>query len=399
MKRELRSIVYFIVLLLAALGIVAGCTNTTTPSLYNPNATGLPTPVIDSISPPGSVLAAATPITIYGKNFSATPANNMVFFGSAPGTVLSSTATQLVVRTPVDSLTVPVKVAVVGADKFSVPVNYRLIVAVEPFATNMAAITPGDSGKIYANALNGGNDDGIAVFAADGSRSVFAPKTAGTTYWYSLKLGPGGTLYAVKSARAVYTFAAGGGAAATLWKAVTASGLTLVDIDFDASHNLWAGGKGPGLYCFKPDASFKMSAFNGFVHALRVYNGSLYFAATAAQDSVEKVYSAPITGDSLGTITTYFDLGGQLGSSYTAHAMTFSADGYLYIGTQTPAGVVVVAPDRSYTTPYSSYGNLLGAQIFSMAWGEGDKLYMTNDTWSLIVAHTQKSSAPYLGVQ
>ncbi len=397
MKRELRSIVYVIVPILAALALAAGCSNTTTPSLYNPNATGLPTPVIDSISPAGSVLAATTPITIYGKNFSATPANNMVFFGSASGTVLSSTTTQLVVKTPVDSLTVPVKVAVVGADKFSAPVNYHLIVAVAPFQANIAALTPDAAGNMYANALNGGNDDGIAVFATNGTRTTFAPKTAGTTFWYALRLGPGGVLYAVKGARAMYAFPAGGGVAAKLWKDTRASGLSLTDIDFDANHNLWAGGKGTGLYCFRPDTTFKVSPFAGTVHSIRVYNGYLYFAA--AQDSSEKIFRAPINGDSLGAITTFFDLGGALGTSYSAKAMTFSSDGYLYIGTQTPAGIVVVAPDGgSYTTPYSSYASLLGTQVFSMAWGNGDKLYIANDTWSLVVAHTEKSGAPYLGV-
>ena len=59
---------------------------------------GISQPVITSFSPTSAIIGAT--ITISGKNFSTTPANNIVRFGNVTGSVVSATATSLSVTVP-----------------------------------------------------------------------------------------------------------------------------------------------------------------------------------------------------------------------------------------------------------------------------------------------------------
>ncbi len=380
-----------------------GCKNETTPSLFDPNYKGLPQPVIDSITPPGIALAAAQPLTVYGKNFSTTASYNLIYFNGVAGTVVSATTTQLVVASPVDTGAVAIKISVRGAPLFSTEFPYRLTTAIEAFGnftppTNgVAAVTPDSAGNIYFDLLATSSDNGIYIFTPNGTRAQFAPKTSGTSSWSSLKIGPDKYLYAAKGARALYRFTPTGGAAAALWVSVPNSNPpnTFSDIDFDLNKNLWTGAAS-GLYCFKPDKSFKITTFSSSVHAVRVFNGYLYFSAL--KDSSEKVFRATINGDTLGTIEEYFNISSAVGSGLTGQSMTFSSDGYLYIGTQAPFGLIVVAPNGSFTTPYSAYATMFGTQCNSICWGDGDKLYVSTFEGNLLIVHTQKHGAPYLGL-
>jgi len=403
------------VLFTSILGIVLlfGCKNDITPSLYDPSYTSpRPQPVIDSISPAGSVLAATTPITVYGKNFSTTPAENSIYFNGKAGKVQSATATQIICVTPADSGSVQVKVSVAGADKYSNELPYRLNIAVENFAfftppTNGAkALTPDNFGNIYFNLLAIDQDNGISILSPTGI--VTKHSTISGRSYSSFKLYKDGSIYASTNQRALYKFSPGfppdTSVSALFVNIGSPSGVQIPDIDFDQSGNLWAATNGKGLICVKQNKTFKISPFTGLVKAVRVYNGSLYF--TALKDQNEQVFRAPINGDTLGTIETIFNITTNLGTQFSGQSMTISSDGYTYVGTtyngtdSTKAkGIIVIAPGgASYSTPYEGYFALLGKSITSMAWGGDERLYVTNKAGNMLFVHTNKSSAPYYGV-
>jgi RHS repeat-associated protein len=99
--------------------------------------TVLPPPVISGFTPTQGRLN--TLVTLTGTNFAATPAGNQVAFNGTPATVLSATATQLVVSVPVAATTGPLTVTTANgtaqsAANFTVTALTSLVVT-PPIAT------------------------------------------------------------------------------------------------------------------------------------------------------------------------------------------------------------------------------------------------------------------------
>ena len=65
-------------------------------------------PTIISFTPASGTIG--TSVTIIGTNFSATPTNNIVFFGATKATVTAATTTQLTVTVPAGATYQPVTV-------------------------------------------------------------------------------------------------------------------------------------------------------------------------------------------------------------------------------------------------------------------------------------------------
>jgi hypothetical protein len=91
-----------------------------------PKATAIPcklnAPTVTGISPAIGIPGGGTAVTIVGKHFS----NATVYFGSKPGSIVSDTATKIVVRSPAGTGTVAITVktasgtsVVTSADEFS----------------------------------------------------------------------------------------------------------------------------------------------------------------------------------------------------------------------------------------------------------------------------------------
>ena len=403
MKKNYRLRIFFagvVSLLCCGLFILAGCKEDKGTSVFDLVTPGKPQPVIDSLSPAGTALAGAQAITVYGKNFSSVIGENFIYFNGKAARILSATTTKLVVNSAVDSGLQAVKLTVAGAEKYSDPVPYRLFFAVEPFSTvtppstGVGPITPDSSSNLYFELLATGNENGIYILSPSGVQSQYTTKTTQATKWLSLKMGPGGALYAAKGSRAVYKYPKSG-ADAAFWGVGSPP---FSDIDFDQNKNLWAGGNDVSIYCFRPDSSSNVIPFDGAVHALRVYNGYLYFSAT--KDSAEKVFRAQITGDALGPIAEYFNITTAVGTPYAGRSITFSSDGYMYVGTEAPLGIIVVAPDGSSSTPYADYASNFGTIVSSIAWGPGEVLYASTYEGGLFKIHTKKTAgAPYYGVK
>ncbi|HTO93177.1 MAG TPA: IPT/TIG domain-containing protein, partial [Bacteroidota bacterium] len=223
------------------LGTLAGCTIKPEPSLYDPNWQSLPNPTISSIVPANVALGGVTIVTITGTNFSPTIANDLVYFGATPGTILTATPSQLTVRAPVivqDSLFV--KVAVQGASAFSNYVLYNVRAAAVEFSTQKSGedafgIECDTAGNVYVSLTTTATSSALGVWkiAPDGSRPSLAySTTTGVTKWSCLKFGPGGVLYAARQVAGIYRIPAGGGAGA-LWTTPTSGGLSnTYDFDF-----------------------------------------------------------------------------------------------------------------------------------------------------------------------
>ncbi len=372
-------------------------------SLFNPSYTTLPQPVITAVSPAGSAQAGVDTLTITGSNFSATADYNIVYFDATPGTIVQAGATQLRVKAPlVIGDSIKLRVAVRGAELMSEITLYKLDAAVLAAGSlapteGASGITADASGNLYVSIQEGAADLGIFKYIADGSRTRYAPPTSGVLKWSSLKMGPGGEIYAARNFRALYKYAAGGGTAAAVWVTFPV-GVFAADMDFDQNQNLWVGGNNSNLYRVKQDKTIKTFPFVGNVRSVRVYNGSLYVAAQV--DTLNKIYVAPIIGDSLGALSVYFDFSAVYpGSTVTPNALTFSSDGYLYIGTVSPNGLVVVAPGGSSSSvPFVAYTSLFSPAVRIFAWGSGDALYATTDAAKLLKISTRKTSAPYYGL-
>ncbi|MBI3111108.1 MAG: IPT/TIG domain-containing protein [Ignavibacteriales bacterium] len=382
--------------------MLIGCENEKTGSLYDPNyASPRPDPTITSVAPSGGALAAVDTLAITGTNFSATLSENTVYFNGTPASLLSASTTQLRLLSPLTPGSgIEIKTGVTGASLFSNTVKYDLTAAVVAFGNLGPTETAGPmtrdaSGNLTVSIKPEGVNARIFKFTTAGVRSEYAPETGGTPQWTSLRFGPGGFLYTARGIRAVYRFPAGGGSAAALWVAFPV-GVFATDIEFDQNQNLWVGGNNSNLYLIRPNATTKAFPFVGNVRSVRVYGGHLYFAATTA--SGDQIWRAAISGEDLGTPEVYFDFGAAFaGQGLIPTSMTFSSDGYLYIGTNAPAYLVLVAPSKSYASPYRAYSTSFGTGILALMGGNGNALYVSTTSGALLKVLWGKTTAPYYG--
>lgn len=376
--------------------------NPSSPSLYNPNNTGGPTPTLTSISPPDSALSGVSSITLTGTNFSTSNSENLVFFNTKQATVLQSSATQLVVRAPVlTSDTVFVKVAVFRSAAYSNSLPYKLKDAVSSFGnlTNVEepyGLACDSSGNLYASLTISGSGIGIKKFTPAGVRSDYVPgsQTTGITFYSALKMGPGGILYAARGLGVIYEIPAGGGIP-VIWK--NTGGIAITDFDFDSQLNIWGGGESNTICCIKPDKTQLDFPFTGIIRSVRVYNNYLYVAATI--DTSSSIVRFPIqAGPNLGNQETYFDFVNYTSPKAVPYTITFNSDGDMYMGTDSQDGMILVRPGGAWQ---AYYPGLFSPQPYSFAWGKGAELYVSRTGLTashiIIKVNTLKQSAPYFG--
>jgi len=396
MRTFAQTTVLFVVVVLS-LALTSGCDNPKTGSLYDPSAVVRPQPTISSMTPAGVAYAGMDTLVITGTNFSTTLAENTVYFNITSATLLSATTTQIKLTAPlVTADSVAVRVQVFGSDMFSNKFQYSLKAGAVTFgnlgtAETATALTTDNAGNLLAGTATSSLEAGIAKFTPAGVRSLYAPLTPGVASWSCFKLGPDGYLYGARNVRALYRYAPGGGSSAALWTQVL--GTTLTDFDFDQNGNMWVGGNNSNLYRIDQNKAVSPYPFVGAVHSIRVYSGYLYFSAKT--DAGEKIWRAQISTSGLGTPEIYFDFATAYPTSQ-ALAITFSSDGILYIGTDSPSGLIVVNPDKSYSAPFVAYSSLYTPGFFSLAWGAADDLYATSSTGVLMKLTIRgKKSAPY----
>ena len=401
--------------LVAVLLVLSGCVEENG-SLYDPNADPGPQPALTSIVStllPDSALAEYDTLTITGTNFAPTAQDNWVYFNEGVRSPYAATQTELQVVAPRQiGSDIAIRVARRSSDLLSDPFTYKIGAAVEQFGgvvdTSAHAMATDAAGNLYValsalSATGSRGDAGIYVVSPDGARWRYTPPTAGLVNWTGLRMGPGGFLYAARNQRAIYRISPGGGAAAAWMQITSPAGVLLTEIEFDQSGNLWAGGNNPNIYCIRPDRTVRANPFASTVRSLRVFNGSLYISALIGGEN--KIWRAPILGDSLGTAEVYYDFQAAYGSlGYIPYAITFSSDGDMFIGTKSPEGILVVRPGGSVIAPYSPYTELFSPTMKYLSWGPGKSLYGSSDLvvtpaseGLLLRVQTRQTGAPYYG--
>ncbi|MGH7495467.1 MAG: IPT/TIG domain-containing protein [bacterium] len=390
---------------LLALNMLAlmGCEADNVTSLYDPNATSRPDPVISSVTPSDRAFAGIDIVTITGQNFSSVPEENFVYFDDQLGVVQSASAAQLAVKAPVLIKSgVNLRIAVHKASKFSNAISYDLIAAVENFYKFLEIEEPWTiacdaQDNVYPTVLVNSLGEGVKKITPDGQKSDYSPKPSGTAARYNgLKFGPGGFLYGVTFERRILQIPAGGGAPVN-WVVIANTVLRLNDLDFDREGNLWTAGN-VDLHRVKPDKTVRSFPFVGVVRSVRIFNGAVYLAGN--RDNTEKIWRVPIvSADEVGAEEVYFDFSSRYNGA--ALAITFAADGDLYIGTDAPESIVVVHPDKSAE---ALYPGLFVAPGISFAWGTTDFLYLTQQgsiaddiQQTILKVNMLKKGAPYYG--
>ncbi len=167
---------------------VAGNTATSTSNF----TVTTPSPTITSFTPTSGPVG--TTVTITGTNFSATPANNIVYFGATRGTVTAATSTQIEVTVPVGATFQPISVLVNGLvtytrQPFIVNFGCSQIIDASAFAPKVDVTTGLEP---YAIALGDFDQDGKIDMAtanfSDNTISIFRNTSSG----------PGNVSYASK---------------------------------------------------------------------------------------------------------------------------------------------------------------------------------------------------------
>lgn len=394
----------------AVLLLMTGCKEDTAPSIYDPTFTGGPQPVVSSVSSSHTnvIFAGLSMLTINGSNFSANPAENLVYFDVLKATVLAASPTQLVVKVPIyvkDS--VQLIVMVKGAPKYSQIKFIDVDAAVADYGKlasteESVGLATDAGGDLYSSILNNGVGMGIRKFiiGPDTSTQYVAP-TAGYAGWSGLKFGPGGLLFGARALGAIYTLSAG--TAPAVWKA-TGGGTYVTDLDFDNIGYLWAVGNNANIYRLKvADKTIQLFPFKATLRTVRVYNGYLYVGGK--QDSVEAVWRFKLdAAGTLGAAEEYFNLSKQAGYGYngpTVNAITFNNAGDIYLGTSSSDGVLLVHPDKTFEPLFPG---LFSPSIISFAWGTGANagtLYASRagiaTVKSIVKIITLKTGAVYYG--
>ncbi|HET6273427.1 MAG TPA: IPT/TIG domain-containing protein [Bacteroidota bacterium] len=391
-------------------GLFMACEEDPPASLYDPGRTGGLTPTIVSIAPSDSALAGVTTIVITGTNFSATPTDNLAFFNASQATILQATTTQLTVRAPVligDAISL--KVTVLGAELFSNVVQYKLVAAVSQFGAGAttevpSGITCDNQGNVFVSLqTEAGVGLGIKRITPAGVRSDFGG--LGAPSWSGLKIGPADTLFAVRNLAAIYRIPQTG--TPVIWRSIGTPGSPgILDFDFDQELNLWAAGSRDSLYRLTRSKNVKSFPFPGNIRAVRVFQNFLYIGGLVyAADTLEKIVRFPIiSSDSLGPAEFYFNFSEAfpIPSKPRVNALTFAANGDLFVGTDSVASTIVIVHPDGTAEPF--YPGLLSGQAVSFGYGIGPELYVS--TTGSVTAHkrilrinTERLGAPYYGRQ
>ena len=361
------------------------CTEDVTPVLYSEEDIGA-TPVILSMEPTQG-LAGVTEIKIIGENFSAEAVNNIVNFGSIPAKIIRASTNELIVLAPdLVGDSINVKISVLGAEKFSDPVLYKLDAAVAelyPFQAfqEASAITTDEFGNIYFSLVEDNAGKGIKKLTPDGEILDYAPIGGGETFFWSLKYKTGGTLYGVRGLHAIFEITEGNPAAIFV---VFSRANKMSDLDFDKDQNIWTAGKGGKIFRVTPDKDIKSFDFEDDVSAIRIFDDYLYLAAKS--DGNQNIVRIPIiSADSLGEAEVYFQFSSNVEAGKEVESFTFAADGSMYIATSLIATtedpmdpIMFVNTDGSFGTWYP---NLIGSYSSSITWGPGINAFIVRDKY------------------
>ncbi len=413
------------ILFLFSLGFVffLGCSEEPEKSLWNldPDYEVMPDPVITSVEPVDGVYAGIDQVTIYGTNFNPDVSHVSVYFDNKKAEVLSSSATEITVIAPViqgDSIII--KVQVDNALLFGISQPYKVEFAEGEYG--------GITGQLDAYGVACDLDDNLYVSLGSYNIIKIDPEENQTDYvttaqgvdgfFWSMKMGPEGELFAART-KYIYKVPAGGD---TIYRFTTTKLKQAVnDFDFDEYGDIYVAAK-KGIYFVNgTDASSQLASSytNITLNSVRVYNGYVYVAGTyTGFDTLEiqkGIWRNKILGQGgvLDTNELVIDWHTYFNDpvSPAINAITFSADGDLYIGadsTDNSEAITVVPPnvDKTYSMENAEplYNAVLMPPATVFCWGNDQYLFVNrksnlNDLARMIRITMGKMSAPYYGRQ
>jgi len=196
-----------------------GSTNSASATLtVTPPILPAPVPVITGITPASAV--AGTSIVIAGTNFSSNAASNLVYFGAVRASVVSASATNLMVTVPIGATFAPITVTLNGLTAF----------ANQPFMPTFAGSGSGISASSFASRqdLSAGNNPYHVIIAdidGDGKPDLVVANVFGNTVSVYRNTSTNGSLTAASFAPRVDL--------ATTPGTYSPCGLAVADVDGD----------------------------------------------------------------------------------------------------------------------------------------------------------------------
>jgi len=368
---------------------------------------------ISSIQPPQATPGVNT-ITIFGTNFTGvfdtssihnpyvdtSFTYNGVFFDNMPGEVIAYTSTSVTVRRPnLASDTCTVKVAPKQALVAGRLKPYRIdpvLLRYGSFLDNvqLSAVAVDQSENVYVIEASSRT---ISKVTPGGNKTILATAPLPPT---DARIGPDGKLYLPAANRIINAVDVQTGAI-RLWRRCP-SGKIIKFGDFDVNGNFYGAGIRTDLVIMPPDSTFRNAGFYSALEvlAVRVYNRYVYVAARTGLNPAT-IWSHPI--DSSGNVGAQelvldMSLTGDF-ASRNIQAITFSANGTMYIATDAPDPILVFDP-ASGSLDYF-YKNILPPYCKQFYWGSQTFIYMISGNtspaqeWTLHRVDLGTTGAPY----
>lgn len=412
-SNRMKTTLSIFTLFVAAALFIGGCKKDAPQGIYDPNyQNSFVAPTVTSILPETHpyILGGVTTILINGSGFGTDTSKLRVYFNSTVVKISSITPTQIKILAPnMIQDSIKVRILVDGADKFSnlnyVSIRSAVISVKEVDTTKFTpyAITFDKNNNLYVSVVTkAGVSDGIYSVTPGGTVTQFALR--GTEpYFTGIKFRKD-SLYAARRVNRIVSRNSAT-TAMNIFSGVLAT--TIEDFDYDSKRIMWAAGNTANGGILRIDSLKVVKQqfpFSGVIRSVRYYNNALY-VSNEAPDSTNAVYKIPFATDStLGTAEKYFDLTAVTGSKLNkVYGITFDNQGNLYVGTNAPAGIYVVAPDKS---AQMLYNGIIGPNCLYFAWGNDSYLYVVREkayttspaTGVFKIDMLGKLSAPYYGL-
>jgi len=383
-------------------------------SIYDPDVTGEPSPAISLVAPDSNFnqsnvsFAGEGVVSITGSNFSPVADYNVVFFNGLQGEVLSASETNLLVRAPdITGDSIVIRVGVQGAFHFAeYPTPYTLVPAVESVGgfddlDQLYAIACDPDDALWITTFGAPRVNMYSVFPDSVKKIEFSTLTVSST---GMKYGGndllfltgGAILYAMNKATGVYD--------ANYLYPFAGADVTR-DVEFmDNTHAFVAFKKAPNLgyimgISFDTGAKDTLMAYDSLsIQCIRAFDNDLYVSGVRTVNGANTasiIYKNQMNGFTLGASELVLDLGDYPEyATAQVNAMTFSADGKLYLGLNSVHAVLVY--DGIDLKPF--YPHILSPPTQDLTWGNGDYLYQLK-TSRLNKINMVEAGAPYAGRQ
>lgn len=377
-----RFLVVVALLLAASMVVMTGCKYDVAEPQWDKPLTTATSPTITAIDPAQEARPGVNTITIRGENFAGVPDTNVVYFDNLIADIVATSATSVTVRRPnlvTDSCTV------------KLVSNKALVVAkygpykIDPVFEGWGAFRD----NIILSALAVDNAENLYVVYGDSSTPRILkvtpdgekiPVAKASRIPTGARFGPDGKLYLVGNSRSIDVVDLQAGTA-TQWLRLPAGKLVKC-CDFDARGYFYAGGTKSDLVVIAPDLSVKSAGFyaSDEILAVRVYNLYVYVASRASTTAGQPPAPASIwkhqidASGNVGTKEPVLELSGTEFASRTISTLTFSANGTMYIGTDSPDPILIANPAAGSVDYF--YKSILPPYCKNFCWGRGTYLYM-----------------------